>query len=708
MQGQPSAIGSLSETLDFGSASTSSDDGIDQQICWNTRLSDYVALSNENNISFNPTSQERQHVMGWSLGESSSNIGDHGWSSACPGPSHFSEEYQYGSSSILPPSHYEVNLNSVQMANRSLYSQGSSSNTLPHDLNTDSEFDVHHSDEDDCQIMECTPAYKSDRPGNEQMSSATTSFHPFAGPSGASGYLMDEYDGRPGTSLDGRRLSCKRKALEGHLGQSSGSGSTNYIPHAESSLWNSLPAPHNMSTCAASVSLPTESSRSINLSEQLNARTGLTMGGAISETSLGLPASGIVESSRSTFRLRVNGSRQQDSIPSNLLPGGRNVGNVNVSSDRHTSRVFHCNSLDLMSMSAADNENPQGQPPVIHVPSLRRSAHARWDLEPNSRTSSSSSFSASGERHSAPYQEPHSRSVPRNISQHPMFLSATDVSNLNQNPANWSLAGGNISVVGNVASTSRSGSSSRSHSSSPAWIPHRNLSQYPRRLSEFVRRSLLSSADTESGDHSGNSPPLRLNSAASQALELSDNHRHRQSRSRSTTILERHLDGSIGVPHSWRTLTAGGEGRSRLVSELHNVLDLMRRGEGLRLEDVMILDQSVFFGMADIHDRHRDMRIDVDNMSYEELLALEERIGNVCTGLSEETILSRLKQHKYICIKIKDPVDSEPCCICQEEYKDGEDLGALECGHDFHADCIKQWLKHKNLCPVCKTTGLNT
>lgn len=31
----------------------------------------------------------------------------------------------------------------------------------------------------------------------------------------------------------------------------------------------------------------------------------------------------------------------------------------------------------------------------------------------------------------------------------------------------------------------------------------------------------------------------------------------------------------------------------------------------------MILDQSVFFGMGDLHDRHRDMRLDVDNMSYE-------------------------------------------------------------------------------------------
>lgn len=31
----------------------------------------------------------------------------------------------------------------------------------------------------------------------------------------------------------------------------------------------------------------------------------------------------------------------------------------------------------------------------------------------------------------------------------------------------------------------------------------------------------------------------------------------------------------------------------------------------------MILDQSVLFGMPEIQDRHRDMRLDVDNMTYE-------------------------------------------------------------------------------------------
>ncbi|KAJ0438622.1 hypothetical protein HanHA300_Chr16g0616161 [Helianthus annuus] len=86
--------------------------------------------------------------------------------------------------------------------------------------------------------------------------------------------------------------------------------------------------------------------------------------------------------------------------------------------------------------------------------------------------------------------------------------------------------------------------------------------------------------------------------------------------------------------------------------QMRNVLDRIRirRGEGLRFEEVMLLDQSVFYGLVDIHDLHRDMRLDIDNMSYEamkitffELLELEERIGNVNTGLTEENIYKHLK-----------------------------------------------------------------
>ncbi|MBA0597161.1 hypothetical protein Gorai_006976 [Gossypium raimondii] len=53
-------------------------------------------------------------------------------------------------------------------------------------------------------------------------------------------------------------------------------------------------------------------------------------------------------------------------------------------------------------------------------------------------------------------------------------------------------------------------------------------------------------------------------------------------------------------------------------------------------------------------------------------------------------ISNQLKRQKYSSVP-GTRLETEPCCVCQEEYNDGEDLGTLECGHDFHADCIKQW-----------------
>jgi len=50
--------------------------------------------------------------------------------------------------------------------------------------------------------------------------------------------------------------------------------------------------------------------------------------------------------------------------------------------------------------------------------------------------------------------------------------------------------------------------------------------------------------------------------------------------------------------------------------------------------------------------------------------------------------------------------------VLQEEYEAEELIGTLECGHKYHATCIKQWLVMKNLCPMfsgvnfwCRTTS---
>ncbi|KAG0491024.1 hypothetical protein HPP92_007887 [Vanilla planifolia] len=60
-------------------------------------------------------------------------------------------------------------------------------------------------------------------------------------------------------------------------------------------------------------------------------------------------------------------------------------------------------------------------------------------------------------------------------------------------------------------------------------------------------------------------------------------------------------------------------------------------------EDATLMDLSALYGTRNAIDQHQDMRLDIDDMSYEELLALEERIEIVKTGLTEEFIARNLK-----------------------------------------------------------------
>ncbi|KAL6620695.1 hypothetical protein ACP70R_035834 [Stipagrostis hirtigluma subsp. patula] len=130
--------------------------------------------------------------------------------------------------------------------------------------------------------------------------------------------------------------------------------------------------------------------------------------------------------------------------------------------------------------------------------------------------------------------------------------------------------------------------------------------------------------------------------------------------------------------------------------------------------NAMVMDRSRIYESVNVIDEHRDMRLDVDSMSYEELVALEEQIGDVNTGLTESYIEENLKSSLYVpgaaCMSDRSSelsTENDACIICQEEYKAKELIGTLECGHKHHLMCIKQWLTMKNLCPICKTTALS-
>ncbi|KAH0735554.1 hypothetical protein KY285_011261 [Solanum tuberosum] len=52
--------------------------------------------------------------------------------------------------------------------------------------------------------------------------------------------------------------------------------------------------------------------------------------------------------------------------------------------------------------------------------------------------------------------------------------------------------------------------------------------------------------------------------------------------------------------------------------------------------------------------------------------------------------------------------EQEACAICLIEYNDEDTIGTLQCGHEFHVECIKKWLMRKKTCPYCRAQLLPT
>ncbi|XP_071738538.1 uncharacterized protein [Rutidosis leptorrhynchoides] len=156
----------------------------------------------------------------------------------------------------------------------------------------------------------------------------------------------------------------------------------------------------------------------------------------------------------------------------------------------------------------------------------------------------------------------------------------------------------------------------------------------------------------------------------------------------------------------WRSSYRSGRPRlavDRFAPVTHTTESHDRMGH----ESIMMGDRASFYPSSrNFSDQYRDLRLDIDSMSYEELLNLEERIGSVSTGLSENSISKFLKEKVYS--YLDQDLDEVSCPICLEEYKSGDKIGKMEiCGHDYHVDCIKKWLFMKKLCPICKTECSN-
>ncbi|XP_059656262.1 E3 ubiquitin ligase BIG BROTHER-related-like isoform X2 [Cornus florida] len=118
-------------------------------------------------------------------------------------------------------------------------------------------------------------------------------------------------------------------------------------------------------------------------------------------------------------------------------------------------------------------------------------------------------------------------------------------------------------------------------------------------------------------------------------------------------------------------------------------------------QDILQADQLQFVGGGESNNDQEmeEDDIDPDELSYEELIALGEIVGEESKGLSPDQISSSL--HPYSCPYVDCKTVIDRCVICQVEYEEGEKLVALSCDHPYHLECISKWLQIKKICPIC-------
>jgi hypothetical protein len=54
---------------------------------------------------------------------------------------------------------------------------------------------------------------------------------------------------------------------------------------------------------------------------------------------------------------------------------------------------------------------------------------------------------------------------------------------------------------------------------------------------------------------------------------------------------------------------------------------------------------------------------------------------------------------KTLCSKEDEKQD---CSVCMTNLSENEYKSTLSCSHTFHYDCIQEWGKHKQECPLCR------
>jgi hypothetical protein len=127
------------------------------------------------------------------------------------------------------------------------------------------------------------------------------------------------------------------------------------------------------------------------------------------------------------------------------------------------------------------------------------------------------------------------------------------------------------------------------------------------------------------------------------------------------------------------------------------------------------IDPSIALALQLLEEESRppiSLNTDLDNMTYDEILQLEEHMGDVKQDRwslrAKKVIQERCRVATCKELRQQGQIKDDLCHICQHDFSDNERLLLLPCKHVYHYGCASQWLHTHDTCCLCKKSIAET
>ena len=121
------------------------------------------------------------------------------------------------------------------------------------------------------------------------------------------------------------------------------------------------------------------------------------------------------------------------------------------------------------------------------------------------------------------------------------------------------------------------------------------------------------------------------------------------------------------------------------------------------------MDYNYIYNLYELHSKFNFINTEIDNIKKKILDDIIVYSSAYLYSLNYYTAPENNITRKDFCdigttYKYRDRINNETrCIICFENYLDNEIIKKLPCNHDYHLDCLSNWMLNKcGNCPICK------